>query len=204
MARSNWPILSKGILAAVLAATLFGFWYFENSLLLKILVIVLAIAGLGVMFGRKTDKPPLRSRNEFIILLILYLGLFTLYNALYGLSIPLYLVMIAVLTLVSGLFFGLLVSDKLDTIINPPLFSVFIIMSGLVILETFLSLSFWPIDPKVKSLIIVVIFYIITNLIYLYTHNVLKLKRTLGILIVGIVILTVFILNIWVGLRGGI
>ncbi len=200
----QWSIWSKVILIAILAATLVGFWYFENSLLFKISVVILAASGLLVACLKKIDRPPLKSPHEFIILLALYLGIFTLYNLLYGLSIPLYLVMIAILGLVSGLFFGLLILDRLDTIINPPLFWVFIILVGLVILEIFLSLSFWPIDPKVKSLMIVVIFYLLMNLIYLFSHNMLKLKRILGIMIVSILILSLMILSIWMSLRGGV
>lgn len=188
-------------MVAILAASLAGFWYFESSLILKILVLILAGAGLAVAFGQPTEKPPLRSPREFLILLILYLGLFSLYNLLYGLSIPLYLIMVAISVLVAGLFFGLLVLDRLETIIDPPLFWVFVVLVGLVILEIFLSLSFWPIDPKVKSLIIVIIFYLITNLIYLYTHNMLRLKRIAGFLAVGILILGLLILSIWVNLN---
>lgn len=203
MTKPLWLIWSKVVLVAILIATLAGFWYFETSVILKILVIILSGTGLVTAFAHKTEKPPLRSPREFIILLILYLGLFDLYNLLYGLSIPLYLIMVATLILVAGLFFGILVLDKIETILKPSLFWVFIIMIGLVVLETFLSLSFWPIDPKIKSLIIVVIFYLVTNLIYLYTHSVLKLKRILGILIVSIVILSLFILSIWFSLKGG-
>ena len=110
--------------------------------------------------------------------------------------------MLAVLALVAGLFFGLLTLDRLESLISPPLFWVFVVLVGLVILETFLSLSFWPVDPKIKSLIIVVIFYLIENLIYLYTHNVLKLKRIIGFLTAGFLILGLTILIIWLGLRG--
>lgn len=196
-------IWSRVILIAILIASLYGFWYFETALILKIIALILAGTGIFMAFSGTTEKPPLTSRREFLILLVLYLGLYSLYNLLYGLSIPLYLIMIAVLVLVSGLFFGLLILDRLETLIDPPLFRVFIILLGLVVLEIFLSLSFWPIDPKVKSLIIVVMFYLITNLIYLYTHSMLKLKRIVGFLIVAMVILGLLILSVWLGFRGG-
>jgi len=202
MIKSQWLISAKLILVAILAATLVGFWYFETSIILKILALILSGAGLVVAFSRVPEKPPLSSRRELLILFVLYLGLFSLYNLLYGLSIPLYLVMLAVLALVAGLFFGLLTLDRLESLISPPLFWVFVVLVGLVILETFLSLSFWPVDPKIKSLIIVVIFYLIENLIYLYTHNVLKLKRIIGFLTAGFLILGLTILIIWLGLRG--
>jgi hypothetical protein len=204
MAKPQWLIWGKGILAIITIAIIFGFWYFESSLWLKIIVVLVLAALLVWSLLRRTEKAVLRSQNELIVLLALYLGLFTLYNALYGLGIPLYLVMVGVMLLVSGLFFASLVLDKLETLINTPLLWVFLITAGLVILETFLSLSFWPIDPKIKSLIIVVIFYVITNSIYLFAHNMLKFKKILGILIAGTVILAIFILNIWFSLRGAI
>lgn len=202
MNKNPWLIWSKIILVVILIASLAGFWYFETSLILKILAIILAAVGTYTALRGKTEKPPLSSRREFMILLVLYLGLYSLYNLLYGLSIPLYLIMVAVLVLVPGLFFGLLMLDRIESIIDPALFRVFVILLGLVILEIFLSLSFWPLDPKVKSLIIVVIFYLITNLIYLYTHSMLKLKRIAGFLIAAAIIFVILALNIWFGLRG--
>lgn len=197
----QWLIWSKIILVAMLIIALWGFWYFETSLILRITTIILGGSGLWLAFKRSSDKPPLASPQEFLILLILYIGLFSLYNLLYSLSIPLFIIMIAILVFVSGLFFGMLVIDRLNTLIGQPLFWVFILLIGLVILESFLSLSFWPIDPKIKSLIIVVIFYLVTNSIYLHTHHVLKLKRITGYLAAGFLIIGLSVLIVWLGLR---
>ena len=197
MVNPKFLVYEKILLFVLLIGSLIGFWYFEYSLILRILVIVLAVAGSGLAFFNVSEKPQLSSRREFLILLVLYLGLFTLYNLLYGLSIPLFIIMIAILMLVSSLFFGIIMMDRIDVLIDKPLFRLFIILMGLAILEIFISLSYWPIDPKLKSLIIVVIFYIITNLIYLYVHSMLKLKRIAGYLIVSIIILSVIVLIIW-------
>lgn len=192
-------LIEKTLLLGLLLTSIFGFWYFESSLILRSMVILMSVLGLGLSFFRHSEKPQLASQREFLILLILFLGLFGLYNAAYGLAIPLYLIMIATLVLVWILFYTLLILDRLDTLIEKPVFLVLTAAIGLIVLEIFISLSYWPIDPKAKSLIIVVIFYLVTSLIYLYMHNVLRLKRIVGYLIICGLILAVLILLIWFG-----
>ena len=201
MVDNHWLWRGKIILGLLLAASICGFFYFENSSILRAIVIIIGLTSLIWAVIPKTEKPPLASRREILILFTLYIGLYSLYNLLYSVSIPLYLVMIAVWALVTLLFLCLLILDRIDTLMINPLFWTFSCLIGLIILEIFLSLSFWPIDPKFKSLILVMIFYLVTNLIYLYTHGVLKFKRILGFLIVSILTIGLLILNIWLGLR---
>jgi len=203
MNKTHNILIVKLVTGLLLAISMAGFFYFEISVLLRTMVIVFGLASFIWVFMQKFDKPPLSSRSEILTLFALYLGFFTLYNLLYGLGIPLYFVMIAVWLLVSAMFYCLLVLDKIDTLLNHSLFWVFTSLVGLVILEIFLSLSFWPIDPKIKSLILLIAYYLITNLIYLYTHNVLNFKRISGFLIVSFLILGSMILNIFLSLKGG-
>jgi hypothetical protein len=203
MQKNQNVLIVKLITGSLLAISVAGFFYFETSFLLRFIVVLFSVASFSWAIFQKTDKPPLSSRREILVLLVLYLGFFTLYNLLYGLGIPLYFVMVAVWLLVSAMFYILLTLDSIDTLLTHPLFWVFTSLVGLVILEVFLSLSFWPIDPKVKSLILVIIYYLVTNLIYLYTHNVLNFKRISGFLIVSFIILGLMVLNIWLGLKGG-
>jgi hypothetical protein len=101
--------------------------------------------------------------------------------------------------MVTGLFYGLISLDRLDTLVAKPIFHLLIILVGLIVVEIFLALSFWPIDPQAKSLIIVVIFYLFTSLIYLYIHSVLKLKRVIGYLASSLLIIGLIILGIIYG-----
>lgn len=192
-------LLEKVILLVLIGATLYGFFYFESSLILKYIVTFVVVIGLFFAFRKQPEKAALASNREFIFLLVLYLGCFTLYNLKYGMSIPTHIIMIAVLILVTGLFYGLISLDRLDILVSRPFFHLLIILVGLIVLEIFLALSFWPIDPQAKSLIIVVIFYLFTSLIYLYIHSVLKLKRIIGYLISSFLIIGLIILGIIYG-----
>lgn len=203
MIKNQNLLIIKIFTGILLTASVLGFFYFETSLYLRILVIVFSLSSFVWMLLQKNEKPPLSSKREILVLLVLYLGFFSIYNLLYGLGIPLYFVMLAVWLLCSTMFYILLALDEIDTLLSHPLFWVFISLVGLVTLEVFLSLSFWPIDPKVKSLILVVIYYIITKIIYLYTHNVLNFKKILGFLIVSVLIIGLMIFSLWTGIGGG-
>jgi len=199
MQKAKFLLLEKIILFVLLAASLVGYCYFETSIYLRIIAFILSFIALGTAFLKPTDKPQLVSQREILFLLILYLGLYSLYNFLYGLSLPLFGIMLAVLILVCSLFFGILMLDRINEVINRPLFNLLVVLVGLIILEIFLSLTYWPIDPQLKSLIIVSIFYLIINLIYLYAHSVLQFKRIIGFCIVVIIVLAISLMSFFFG-----
>ena len=158
MTKDHWFWQIKVILGLFLAAAIYGFFYFETSNLLNIIVAIIAVVTYAWAIFQKTEVPAAASKRDIAILFTLYLGFYSLYNLLYGVGAQLALVMLAVWLLVSVLFIILLILDKINTILAHPLFWTFSALIGLIILEIFLSLSFWPIDPKIKSLILVVIF----------------------------------------------
>jgi hypothetical protein len=198
LSKNRLLVLEKFILLILLLGFIIGFWFFELALTLRILVIFLAIFGASSAFFVKTSKT-LQSPREFLILLILYLGILNLYNLLYGLGLPTPVAMLAILLLSSILTYCLVSLDDLQSLISRPVINLFIALTGLINLEIFLTLSFWPIDPQAKSLIIVIFFYLIISLFYLYAHNVLRLKRIMGFLIASIVLLGLLVLVTWLG-----
>lgn len=200
MANVKLITFEKILFLSVLALSILGFWYFEESILLKVLIIMLALGGLFVALKNKKDKISHASNFEFLSLLILYLGIYVIYNILYSINLPLYAAMVVVLILVTALFFSMLSLDQVDTILPKEVFRGLILLLGLVVLELFLGLYFWPIEPEAKSLILVVVFYLITSIIYLYIHSMLRLNKIRGYLIVSILILAIILLVIWLRL----
>lgn len=196
-------LYGKIILAVLLGVSIYGFFYFESSLILRLMVVILGLGSFLWGIQQKKDDSPLSSKREVLILFILYLSLGSIYNLLYSIGIPLAFVMIAVCILVFALFFGLLVLDRIDNRFTGPRFWFFIVLSGLILLEIFLSLAFWPIDPKFKSLILVIVFYCMTNIIYLYAHDMLRLKKITNLLAVSVILLALVIVTIFIGNKGG-
>jgi len=191
----GFPFWGKLIFILSLVVVILGFFYFEFSLILRILVILLGLFGLGMY---KRDP-------EILILIILYLGLYDCYNIRYGLALPLVIILLAVLGLSSFLFYMFAWSNQIIQNLAKERFFLYLVTAGLVILEIFLAMSFWPVDPKIKSLVIVVVFYLISKIFYLYAHNMLNLKRTIGFIMAGIIVLiSVIVFNWWFGLKGGL
>lgn len=190
-------IFEKALFIIVLGFCLWGFWYFEESFLLRVIAVVLVVASSYLVIKKKPTEIVLPNKLELGALTILYLGTYTLYNLLYGLNLPLYIIMLSVLILVMALCYSLLTLDQFDTVLGKEIFRTFVVLMGVVTLEIFLCLYFWPIGPEIKSLIIVVVFYLMMSLIYLYIHGMLRLKRIVGYLVVCFLILGILLVNIW-------
>lgn len=158
-----------------------GFFYFETSILLRILVIILGLIGLLTV----------RNTSEILVLLTLYLGLYDLYNIRYGLALPLSVIILVVFGLTLLCFSLWYHFQKHPPYLDKNILLLYLVIIGLVVMELFLTMSFWPVDPKIKGLVIVVIFYIISRVFYLYINNVLNLKKTIIFVFVCLLILGV-------------
>lgn len=174
----------------LLILVIFGFFYFEANFWIRFLVILLA--ALGVL--------SFKSQPEMLILLVLYLGLDNLYNIRYSLAVPLSFIMLAVYLLATLSFYLEARASKILPAAEKNLFLLYGATCGLVGLEIFLTMTFWPVDPKIKSLVIVFVFFLIWRLFYFYINNVLHLKRTLILILVTLVILgLVLFFNLHIG-----
>lgn len=195
--KTRLHIYEKFLFSIFLGLTIFGFWYFEEDIYLKILTIFLGLISLYLIFKQENEKPHFASRLQFPALLVLYFGFFDLYNFLYSINLPLYMVMIIILILTSGLFFVVVTIDKASGLVSREVLPAYVATIGLVILEVFLSLYFWPIAPEVKSFIIIIVFYLILSLVYLHIHNMLRLKKVIGFLIASFIVLAIVLVISW-------
>jgi len=184
------PYLWKISLVLIGILSIWGFFYFESSWTVRILL--LSIVLIGVMSRKKS--------SEIIIVTILYLGLYDLYNIIYGLAIPLALITWIVFCLASFLFFAQNKFNEKNQVTESNVFSLYLVVIGLTILEIFLVMYLWPVEPKIKSLVISAIFYVVLRVFYLNANNMLNLKRTLPLIIVSLIILgAVITINILLG-----
>ena len=181
---------AKAIIIVLLALEIFGFFYFEISPLLRVLIIFLGLISLWQM-----KKLP-----EILVLLVLYLGLFDFYNIRYGLAIPTAIILLGICALVSLLYYFSARIYKFEETLEKNISLIYMVTTSLITLEIFLAITLWPVDPKTKSLIIVVAFYLVMRLIYLNVHHVLNLKRALGFVAASILIMAVVVsLGWWFG-----
>ncbi|MFA6492673.1 MAG: hypothetical protein WCV58_00835 [Patescibacteria group bacterium] len=142
----------------------------------------------------------IRGSSEILVLVILYLGLYDLYNIRYGLAVPLSLILLAVFGLTLITFTLWLHFRKIIKDLNKDLLWLYLVTIGLIVMEIFLTMSFWPVDPKIKSLVIVIIFYIICRTFYLYVNNVLNSKKVIVFILISLFILgAVLVFNMFFG-----
>ena len=190
-------LIEKLTFFLLLGLSVWGFVFFEESGLLRALVIILAvIAALSIVFiTESSERVP--TRVEAVGLFILYLSILSIYNYLFSSSLPLVLVMLAILCLVSLTFYLLITFYRSREMIDRKNTEFYIGLISLVTLEVFLSLYFWPIAPDLKSLIIVVIFYLLIHLVYLSLQNMLRLRKTVGYLLTTLLVLSIIVYISW-------
>jgi len=174
----------KLLLVVLLVLSTAGFFYFENSLILRILVVALALISLW----------QINSSSEIILLLTLYLSFYDLYNVHYWRGIPIALIIIAVFLISMLLFYAQTTFSKAKEIIEKNVFKVYLLVMGLSVVEVFLAMDLWPADPRTKSLVLAVIFYLVMKTIYLYANSMLNFKRIIGSIVVSILIFGIIII----------
>jgi hypothetical protein len=107
---------------------------------------------------------------------------------------------VAVLGLVAFLYYFLVKISHLSQELEKKVSLAYLATISLIVLEIFLAMSLWPVDPKTKALVIVIVFYLSLRLIYLNAHHVLNLKRASGFVITSLLILAgIIALGWWLG-----
>lgn len=177
----------KFLVFVALSLTIAGFFYFETSLLLRILIVILSLVGLWQM-----SKTP-----EILAMIMLYLGLYDFYNIRYGLAIPMAGILVAVFLFMAFLYYFLAKIYQFEELIDKNVSLIYLLTLGLVVLEIFLAMSLWPVDPKTKTFVIVIAFYLMSKLIYLNVNRVLNLKRAVGFVIASVLVLAGVISFTW-------
>ena len=187
MKKLSQPLFLRIFVILALILVIWGFFYFETSLILRILVL-----GIGLTAIWQFNKYP-----EILILLVFYLGFYSLYNIRYSLAIPMAMILLMAYFLTTFLFYALGKLNQFPTSFDSKIFNLFLVVTGLVILEVFLTMSFWPVDPKIKSLSLAVSFYLIFKVVYLKLSGMLNLKRIRGFAIASFLILSSVIAVSW-------
>lgn len=196
---AKFRLYENYLIIGALIGVLVGFWYVEELSAIKIFAIILAIIALILAFWPKKNKT-LSSQYEFLGILVIYLGIYSSYSLLYTINLPLYIAMLMVFITVVLVVLSIFSLEKINTLISKEITSSLVVLFGLIILEVFLALYFLSIDPLFKTLFITVIYYFLTNLVYLYVNSMLRLKRIIGYLVISIIILAAIFGITWMSL----
>jgi len=197
MIKNKFFIFEKLLFLGIITGALFGFWYFETSLSIKILATILMLIGLLTLLQKSNVVQSSNNRFEMLSLPTIYIGAFTLYNLIANINLPIYIVMIMVLILTTVTAFAVLSMNQTSELMKLELFYSFVLLIGLVATEIFLGLYFWPINVEIKSLVLVIIFYQIAALVYFYARSMLRLNKIVGSLVINFFILAIIFWSLW-------
>ena len=178
------------VLLIIFAFSIFGFLNFETDLIIKVLMVFLSFFAVLISVGRE--------KINLLLIITYYLMIFNFYN-LYLLYLwPLGVVMLGMIALSAIIFYFSTHFQMIATEKNQWL--VYLVVFILVMLEIFLSLITWPIDPKGKAMILASIFYLIWGFICLEANGQFNFKKCLiYLLISGSIVTAIILTSNWYG-----
>ncbi|MCX6811311.1 MAG: hypothetical protein NT039_01280 [Candidatus Berkelbacteria bacterium] len=191
--------LIKLLLPLILLISLDAFIFFESSPIFIHLVIILSTFCFYLFFSRM--KIPLPKEESVIVTyywldLISFLTAFLYFlfvqNLLFVKNFPIWFLMILVTLGAYLIFFYVLWARSKEGRIVPVFSSLF----ALILLETFLMMSFWNIDPVPKSLLMVVLLYFYLGVLDLKLRGELTGKKVIEYLLISIIASLIIILTV--------
>lgn len=191
--------MKKIILPFLLFLGIVFFLMFEVSGILRQSIIIVGVFSFILFFiiYRKIplEKPKDRKNTPvynilfFLLNLTAFLNFWIVFNIYFNFSLPLWGSMILALVVAVALFYYLfwacgIFSDYLLS---------FLVLIGLVILEIFVTLSYWPVDFITKSMILTLVFYVFSGLCIIRAKKELTKKVIAEYLVLFIIIFSVII-----------
>lgn len=173
-------ILAWGILAFILVSS--------NVLLELILISVMGIVCLIFIW---MEISPI-----FILIFLSFTSSYAFYVFLNQLSLPIWLVMIAILVIFGFLF--TYTEQKIGILGNKRL--IYLVLFSIIILEVFLVLSYFLINPISQSLVIATTSYLFVGFCYTVLAKHTDNKFSTYALLTAIVIALIFLTSNWGGL----
>lgn len=177
------PVSKRLIVTALLLVGVLGFWFFQNFIFLKILAVALAVLALYTFW--------LADKGEIIVFATLYFGIYSLYNLYFsGALFPNYLwESMLTIAVAAGLLFLILFWPYRHLYSTAELI-FYQILTILILMEIFIALTFWPINPETRSLILVLAFYACSSLYLAKITATLNFSTTARILVLSGALLT--------------
>lgn len=144
----------KLTLSIILFWSVSSFYFIDRITLDKVLVTVIGVLSL---FFILLEIVPL-----FILIILSFTVSFSLYGFLFSYNLPVWLLMLAILLLFGYLF--LYMEQKTGVLGNKRL--IYLLLFSIIILQVFLILSYFIINPLSKSLIISSVVYLFIGFCY--------------------------------------
>jgi len=179
----------KILLAVILLWGLFSFYYLNQDNWSAIAIIIF-LSILGIIFIIKEISA------VFLLLFLSFTTSYAFYVFLFLFALPLWLVMIGILVIFGYLF--TYTEQKIGILGNKRL--IYLVLFSMIILEVFLSLGYFLINPISQSLIITAVSYFIIGFCYTVLAKHTDNRFITYILITAAIIISTLRISQWGGL----
>lgn len=194
----NWEngIIRRSILPLLLSLGVLSFGFFMPLPIFRQIVIISGTFCLYFLL-LYIDQFPYKSflvtrlNYSFVALVSAYLLFFSVSNLSVSLVMPLWVLMLVVVSLSFLIFYAILWASGIDR----QLVILYTVLLGFLISEIFLIVSFWPVDPSAKSIVLVVAVYIFWGLLSHWLERMLTTRIVLEYVLVGLSLMGVVLLT---------
>jgi hypothetical protein len=198
MMNGNWEegVIRRSMLPVLLTLGVLSFGFFMPEIIFRQIVFVVGAICIYFLL-LYVDQFPFKSflitrlNFSFVSLIAAYLLFYSIFHVSVGFALPLWILMIMVVSFGFTIFYSILWASGLDrssTILYTVLF-------GLLMSEIFLIVSFWPVDPSAKSIVLVVAMYIYWGLLSHWLERVLTRRVVIEYILVGVLLMSVVLVT---------
>ncbi len=185
MAFLHHKFTRKTLLALILIWSVASFWYLNPLTVARAIVVLLGI--LGFVFICYEIVP------AFLLILLSFTTSYALYGFFLSLNVPIWQIMIAILIIFGYLFTYF--EQKTGILGNKRL--VYLILFSLIILEVFMVMSYFLINPLGQSLVISTVSYLFSGFCFAVLAKREDVRFSTYIIIAVLVIAAVFLTSVW-------
>ncbi|MFA4931138.1 MAG: hypothetical protein WC570_04730 [Patescibacteria group bacterium] len=194
----NWEegIIRRSILPVLLSMGVLSFGFFMPITLFQQVVMVMGAICMYFLL-LYVDQFPYKSflvtrlNFSFVALVAAYLLYFSIAHFSVSIALPLWILMVVVVFFSFAIFYSILWASGLDRSIVV----LYTVLLGLLISEIFLVISFWPVDPSAKSIVLVVVMYIFWGLLSHWLEKIMSARIVAEYVLLGLVLMAAVLLT---------
>ncbi|MEI6499366.1 MAG: hypothetical protein WCO23_05370 [bacterium] len=178
-------VFRKLVLLVILAFSVLTFIFINKILMINIFIILSSVVSIYFIF---TETYPI-----YLLIFLSFVTSYAFYGFLYQFNLPPWVIMLAIMVVFSYLFTYM--EQKIGILGNKRL--IYLVLFSLVILEVFLALSYFLINPLNQSIVISIVCYLFVGFCYTILARHTDNSFRTYLLIAGVSILIIFLSSNW-------
>jgi hypothetical protein len=198
MMDGNWEggIIRRSMLPLLLTIGILSFNFFMPVVLFRQIVLVVGTICMYFLMLHINQFPYksfliTRLNFSFVSLVAAYLLFYSIAHLSVSFAMQLWILLLVVVGVSFAIFYSILWASGLDRATT----ILYTVLFGFIISEIFLIISFWPVDPSAKSIVLVVALYIFWGLFSHWLEKVLTSRIVLEYILVGLFLVAIVLLT---------